>query len=317
MQHILLAFLLSYLSWGAEQAQAESIEHRNKFISYVSGHLTNENQNILDPKNFPLVVAEHCGVAVVNSTSSEPQMGFLYQIGEKPNRRRMVFTVSLRPDGTLDLASRRILDGAKIATDLCQESADKRVISEESLKPSTCHVYYQYDGTEGIFRGSTPPEGCPSTFMGAVVMHVKEVVSDGRLEIEERWLDASGKQVAGSTAGPYVYLRKPQFTGASSAQYSCWAALKKPDGTYTLDRSIVNDRGGKFSTSSIVSSEGETLSYDIKLDRVSFNNNIPVLKLGIYKSGNDRSILYLWAEVGARLIGTNVTWIQVGCTRTE
>jgi hypothetical protein len=263
------------------------------------------------------VIAEHCGVTVVNSETDSGQSAFLYQIGTGESRRRMVFIVRELTGESVELASRKIMDPAKYNSEICRKNSDNRVIDDADLKPATCRVFYQYDKQADVFRGSTAVEGCPSSFMGAVAMHVKEVVSDGRLEIEERWLNASGKQVAGSTAGPYIYVRKQQFSESQVAQYSCWASVRKPDGTHTWDRLNVSDRGGEFSTGSIVNPEGETLSYKVKLDRVSFENKVPVLKLAIYKSGSEKSTLYQWAEVGARRIGINLTWIQVGCTRTE
>ncbi len=327
MKNILVTMIIALLPAGLANAQHNNprvnalrlaeLRLSDRFVSFVTGHLTNENQNILDPKNFPLVVADHCGVTVVDSLTAGSHSGFLYQIGQGDGRRRMIFTVSDLSNGMIDLGSRRISDPSGLESEFCKKSSDKRIIDEKNLKPSTCHVFYQYDDEAKVFRGSTPPEGCPSTFQGSVAMHVKEVVSDGRLEIEERWLDASGKQVAGATAGPYIYIRKPQFKEDSEARYSCWASLKNPDGTHTWDRANVTDRGGKFSTSNIVSAEGESLAYDVKLARVSFDDKVPVLKLSIHKSGNDGSILYHWAQTGAERIGINVTWIQVGCTRTE
>lgn len=319
--------MVGFLSSGHAAAQRsgatgnfsrlESVSLSDQFVNFVSGYLTNENQNILDPKSFPLVIANHCSISVVNSQSAEPQSGFLYQIGQGEARRRMVFIVSVRSDGTVGLASRRIVDPSGIETEFCKRASAKRIIDEKNLMTSTCSVIYQYDSEKSVFQGSTLPEGCPSTFQGAVALHVKEVVSDGRLEIEEKWLDASGKQVAGSIVGPYIYIRKQQFREVSEARYSCWASVKKTDGTYTLDRATITDRGGKFSTSNIVNAQGEEEAYDIKLTRVSFEGKVPVLKLSIHKAGNDGSIFYHWAQIGAERIGNNPSWIQVGCTRLD
>lgn len=289
----------------------------DRFVGYVTGYWTNENQNILAPENFPLTVANHCGLTVVNPDTGTSQKGFLYQIGEFPHQQRMVFMLEELGAGKLDLASRRFTDTSVIGGDFCQKKTENRLIEDRYLLPSKCHVAYEYNTQEKVYRGSTAPEGCPSTFQGATTLHVKETVSENQLAIEEKWLDANGQQVAGSKFGPYIYVKKNPFKATAEGEYSCWASLKKPDGTHTFDRGKISDRGGVLKTASIVGAEGQTVAYDVHLTRVSFEDKIPVLKLSVHKTGDEKSIFYNWVEVGARNVGVNATWIQVGCTRTK
>jgi len=289
----------------------------DRFVGYVTGHWTNENQNTLDPENFPLVEANHCGLTVVNPNTGTSQKGFLYQIGTFPQQRRMVFMLTELSDGKLDLASRRFTDPSVISSDFCQKMAKDRLLEERFILPSKCNVVYEYDTQEKVYRGSTAPEGCPSTFQGATALHVKETVSENHFAIEEKWVDANGNQVAGSQVGPYIYVKKKPLSSSAEGEYSCWASLKKPDGTHTFDRGTISDRGGVLTTASIVAADGKTTAYEVHLTRVSFEDRIPVLKLSVRKAGDSKSVFYNWAEVGARNVGVNASWIQVGCTRIK
>lgn len=66
-----------------------------------------------------------------------------------------------------------------------------------------------------------------------------------------------------------------------------------------------------------VDAEGAKQNFEVYLKRVSFDDRVPVLKLSVHKAGTEKSVFYVWGEVGAARVGVNVTWIQVGCTRVK
>lgn len=309
--HILAASVLFISSYALAD------ELSSKFVNYVTGSWSNENQNTTNPSQFPLYSAEHCGVTLSEAYNKAEASAFLYQIGPVGGRRKMVFVVEDIAAGEVQLSSRRLADSSFINESFCQQPKASRIIPAGVLLESTCSVFYKFIESTLEFVGATLPEGCPSRFQGAVALHVRETVSSTQLKIEEKWLNANGEQVAGSLYGPVIYDKKPQFEDASEAKYSCWASLKKSDGTYTFDKSVIQDRGGQFRTSAVLGANGVSQSYDIRLTRVSFEDRIPVLKLSIHTADEMKSIQYNWAAIGAARIGVNSTWIQVGCTRIE
>jgi hypothetical protein len=291
-------------------AFAEPISDR--FMDFVSGDWTNENQHFLAPDKFSFAESHHCRLTVTGDQG--PRNAVLFQIGSEIQPRRRVFIPTLLSNGTLELASRRIKNESSLTPYYCSLPAASRTIDDALLDPAKCFVYYTYNKEKDNFEGSTAPEGCPSSFQGATSLHVRETVSANKLEIEEKWLDASGKFVAGSANGPYIYVKKPKFPLSSMARYSCWASLKKPDNTFTLNRAELSDNGGVMKAE-VTDAQNQLQSFEVKLSRVSFSDTTPVLKLSVHQAGSEKSMFYVWAEPGAYRIGANVTWIQAGCTR--
>lgn len=68
-----------------------------------------------------------------------------------------------------------------------------------------CEVYLQYDGTS--FTGSTHGAACKSDLNGASYVRSDVRVTSVGIHSWDRGFDHEGKQVWGSTTGPYAFLR--------------------------------------------------------------------------------------------------------------
>lgn len=68
-----------------------------------------------------------------------------------------------------------------------------------------CEVYLQYDGSS--FTGSTHGAACKSDLYGASYVRSDVRVTSVGIHSWDRGFDHEGKQVWGSTSGPYAFLR--------------------------------------------------------------------------------------------------------------
>ena len=78
-------------------------------------------------------------------------------------------------------------------------------MAADLMEREGCQVEVTWMGDH--FVGSTPGEECLSTLNGATYATSEVEIYDDRIESWDRGYDASGTQVWGATAGPYVFER--------------------------------------------------------------------------------------------------------------
>ncbi|AFY69884.1 protein of unknown function DUF1001 [Thalassoporum mexicanum PCC 7367] len=94
---------------------------------------------------------------------------------------------------------------------LCNREPEARQVSQAELGEALCSVFLSLDaerdqyGNYYRYIGSTPPEGCPTNFRGAVKITNKILLTDGEMETWDRGFDASGKQVWGADDSSYKF----------------------------------------------------------------------------------------------------------------
>ncbi|MYD43310.1 MAG: hypothetical protein F4W90_05405 [Gammaproteobacteria bacterium] len=103
-------------------------------------------------------------------------------------------------------------------------------------------------------------------------------------------------------------------------QYTGWIVLQrqvldetKADDDYILMRDIQFADSGTL----VEIKDGESKTgYAIELVIVTYEQtNVTVLKLGVIDQSTGDTVMYAWAEPGAKRLGINDRWIQVGLTR--
>ena len=103
----------------------------------------------------------------------------------------------------------------------------------------------------------------------------------------------------------------------SEEDFVCWAAIKLEDGSYNLvSDQVVPEAGGEFWAEELMQ-DGEPVRYRISLLPVSYQDRVPVRKLGIHRGEATATVTYIWANLEADRIGMNLGWAQVGCTRAR
>jgi hypothetical protein len=189
-----------------------------QLASFFSGRFSNAEQVAQDPKNFIPVSYQFCQIdAAQNPLRPATRMMLAQQTVSTPARtiqRNRVYEFFRSTDGKIAIRTNPF-DESKVPADICQRSlADRRMIADEALvQKDSCILNFEWNETQEAFIGSTPTDGCPSNFQGAVKFTLEEVIKDGLISPWEKWFNAQGEQVAGSKVGPYIYQRVSKSTG--------------------------------------------------------------------------------------------------------
>jgi len=116
--------------------------------------------------------------------------------------RQRVYNVQRVEEGMIESVVYTIKDAQKwVGLD---PTAGDMSIDDIALKFG-CEVYLQYDGTS--FTGSTHGAACKSDLHGASYVRSDVRITSVGIHSWDRGFDFEGKQVWGSTAGPYAFLR--------------------------------------------------------------------------------------------------------------
>lgn len=183
-----------------------------QFASFFSGRFSNVEQVANDPKNFIPVSYQFCQVDTVqNPLRPQTRLMLAQQMVTTPARtiqRNRIYEFFRDENGKLSVRTNSF-DESKVPNDICQRSLeDRRSLADSILSQrDSCVLNFDWNEANESFVGGTPEQGCPSNFQGAVKLTISEEIKDGFVAPWERWFNAQGEQVAGSTVGPYLYKR--------------------------------------------------------------------------------------------------------------
>jgi hypothetical protein len=194
-----------------EEFRDAKLKDLGTIAKYLQGNHSNQVQADRSSE-YPSVFYTFCKVIVAGSEYNADL--FLYAEQNVSNGsyiRRSVYQFKLT-DNKISVRSFKL----KASTDqnsICKSDNQPTTLSPELIdfNSSNCEVFYRPTTSDsgGIanstFVGRTPEGGCPSNYLGAVKLTVSERIQRGRLDIWEQWFDATGRQVAGSISGPYIY----------------------------------------------------------------------------------------------------------------
>ncbi len=130
-------------------------------------------------------------------------------LAEQPDRpyRQRIYRLSAPTPGVVisDIFS---IPEPRAAVGAWQNPARLNALTPDDLTPlAGCSVRLERAG-QGEYAGSTGSQTCPSTVQGASYATSEVRLTPDRLESWDRGFDARGRQVWGSEAGPYIFLRK-------------------------------------------------------------------------------------------------------------
>jgi hypothetical protein len=174
-----------------------------------------------------------------------------------------------------------------------------------------CEVFWKNDGGER-FIGYMKEGACriDSKRMGkTIIIHDDLVLTPDEIWISDRAEDEDGNWVFGNRAGIHHKLKR-------SRNFACWMTLKdeESDEWKVVERGLVlHDQGG----SAKIAAEGEGAPvYKLELEQRVYEGErrVEVLKLGVYRDEEEKSLAYTWSEPDSTNIGMNLRWFQAGCT---
>ncbi|NBO39406.1 hypothetical protein EBU99_12570 [bacterium] len=208
----------NHLVWGPEKGpyKFERVSSQDVQLSQIaaffSGRLSNAEQVKADPQNFMPVEYEFCQIDAAGSPlRPATRLMLAHQIITTPARtlkRNRIYEFFRTDEGKIGIRTNPF-DETKVPADICQKSLEeRRSIDPQALaQRDTCVLSFDWQEDAQAYVGSTPKDGCASTFQGAVKFTSEETIKDGMISPWERWLNAQGEQVAGSKVGPYIYKR--------------------------------------------------------------------------------------------------------------
>ena len=255
-----------------------------------------------------------------------------------PALGRDVFYVQQSLDGDPDRVYRQRLyrfapspdDGATVLTiyafpdDEAVRDAHLDPARLSSLAPSDlraypgCEVYWTPDG-DG-FRGVTRRGACRVTSRSGRELVIEDdlYLDDDEIWIQDRATTAGGEYVFGHRGGePHKLRRADAWTGFAVVRADgTESAEPAPDSAFTVVRGLaLHDEGDRVA---LVTADGRALGITVELAQLVYQaSGTAILKLALYRDGQDRAFAYTWADPEAKRVGLNLRWVQVGLTRAD
>ncbi|MEM8639704.1 MAG: chromophore lyase CpcT/CpeT [Cyanobacteria bacterium P01_G01_bin.54] len=129
---------------------------------------------------------------------------------EQPYRQRLLL-ITVDPEGLngqRQVVSRsfKLLDPTAWVG-ACDRPVTERPDLDSSLGEAVCSIFFEWEERANV--GTTPPEGCPTQFRGAVRITNTVILNDQGMDTWDRGFDAEGNQVWGAAEGkPYQFRRR-------------------------------------------------------------------------------------------------------------
>ncbi|MDY6939662.1 MAG: CpcT/CpeT family chromophore lyase [Cyanobacteriota bacterium] len=205
MKHsrLAVACLSFVLITPATFAQTRSIEEQvSEVVSYLVGTMDSSAQAIAH-RDAPDVRITTCPIAVPTISAA-----FLYQEQalsmnlDDPYRQRFL---QIAPNNSEDAVESKAfkLANPEAWIGLCDRPASDRVVTIDELGETVCSLFLQPE--RNGYRGTTPEEGCPTNFRGAVRITNTVFLDATTMETWDRGFDATGNQVWGADDRSYRY----------------------------------------------------------------------------------------------------------------
>ena len=203
-------------AWGAVKGpyRFRKVKSQDPLLAqlagFMSGRFDNSEQVAADPSYTP--VSYHiCQVDSLSRNRPNVRLMLAKQSIQTPEGERIRSRIYRYERGLAGefLVTANKFDETKISPETCEKNQFERMrLDLDTVQwDKSCPVVFSFNKETKSYVGSTPKEGCPSSFRGSVLFTSEETISDGVIAPWERWLDASGKVVAGSEKGAYVYKR--------------------------------------------------------------------------------------------------------------
>jgi hypothetical protein len=177
----------------------------NAVASRYVGKLNTFKQAAKLPDVFQPIKYNNCLIETPTLSQKSGKTLLIDQSADTPNlkfSRTKFLRLERNAQKELTATYLSLRDSAKYQG-MCDKPYSMRTAKAEDVLAPECQIIFKRDGTD--FVGSTPEEGCPSTYRGAVKLTVSARLTRGSIQVLERWYDKEGRQVAGSTQGPYFY----------------------------------------------------------------------------------------------------------------
>ncbi|MBW4550184.1 MAG: chromophore lyase CpcT/CpeT [Aphanocapsa sp. GSE-SYN-MK-11-07L] len=183
-------------------------QQTEEVATLLEGIMDTSAQAIANPK-APNVRMTTCRVRVTDANPKSEAI-FLYQeqaLAEdlaKPYRQRFLKILSDRSIQSIQSLSFKPAEPAAW-NGFCNQPNSARILTSKDLGSPVCSVILKRS-TQG-YVGSTPVEGCPANFKGAVRITNQIELNRSGMKTWDRGFNAQGEQVWGAKSESYQYQR--------------------------------------------------------------------------------------------------------------
>lgn len=177
----------------------------NAVVTRYTGKMNTFKQSAKAPDAFQPIQYNNCLIDVPMISQRPGKTILIDQSAETPTFKftRTKFLRVERNDKNELIGTYLSLRDSSQFRGMCDKPLEMRTGRSEDVLSPECRISFTRDGRD--FVGKTPAEGCASNFRGAVKLTVEARLTRSSIQVLERWYDRDGKQVAGSTQGPYIY----------------------------------------------------------------------------------------------------------------
>ncbi len=226
--------------------------------------------------------------------------------------RQRLYNFKLDEDtGKIRLQIFKFNDEAKYRdTDQHPSTIQSITLDEVSNVPG-CDVFWSF--RDGRYVGEMVDKACffYSKRSGENIYVTDTLyLSDSEITIHDEGFDEAGNRIFGRDK-PHMNRKVRYFKG--------WAAVqKKLIDTSAAEDDMVYISGLRLHNEGqiipLVTKEGVETGYSVQLAQLTYQNtHTAILKLGLIDK-DGYTFTYLWANPGAKRIGVNLRWLQVGLT---
>jgi hypothetical protein len=180
---------------------------------------------------------------------------------------------------------------------------------QQMTNTAGCAVYWKKTGDR--FVGYMKDKACNfvSKRSGKKIFVTDSLLlTPNEIWIRDEATDEDGNYVFGNKDKVHHKLKRCTF-------YKGWILLEKAglkEDYHALRGLIWHDQGKR---QRLFLEDGKPTKYEVELAAVIYGKDLEVLKLAIYEVGVSKAIMYTWATPGAKNIGINLRWMQVGLTK--
>ena len=122
---------------------------------------------------------------------------------KQPYRQRFLRIEAISPEEVASVSFRPAQQDNWVG--FCQKEVGDRLITNQDLLSTHCTVTLHRKGRK--FIGTTPEEGCRSSYRGAAVVKNRIILTQKGMKTYDQGFDANGNRVWGSDGTPYTFKK--------------------------------------------------------------------------------------------------------------
>ncbi|ARN73353.1 chromophore lyase CpcT/CpeT [Oceanicoccus sagamiensis] len=319
---IALCGLLTLAACATLPAADNSLEQDfQRFVQWFEGEYDNHEQVWQQRQDKAEVLKEHIHhiFKAVDTPAIGPHTFFVKQtIPTDSNRvyRQRLYQLSKDEQRqAIALKIYRFKDEAAYQNADSNSEILKALTLDELVSIPGCDVYWTF--ADNAYTGQMDKASCyyfSKNLDKTIYVTDSLKLTKDTIWINDSAVDENGEAVYGDKDGVAHRNRKVSY-------YTGWGGFEKQriDPTAKKDEWVfmqgirIHNEGQRLP---LLDKDGSESGVEIQLAKLTYQNTkVPILVLKFFKTGEEQSFAYSWAESNSARVGINMRWIQAGLTR--